>query len=376
MFAFVDESGNTGLRLFDPDQPHLYYGVLTSRKNIDLLGRSFVNSLQKRLNVRRLHANELGVARLTTICDPLINFSKTHDLRFSLYTVAKKDHAIICFFDQVFDSGLNDAVPPIHYWTPLRYILLLKVSALFDDDLANTAWAARIEQNPARSAAGLQTVCAELLTRLHRLPDKRSQDLISGALKWATKNTQEISYGASNRESTLQLSPNLIGFQQVLQGLAQDSARREVQVRRIVVDRQSEFNAAQQELAEYYRALRGYKRQPGPGMPTFDWSNMPEVPPTFLPGDQSPGLELVDITLWIAKRLIESKPVSKELEELFWTQAKRGYRDEVSLAAINRRWQHLLDLPEPDSPLPPDMTSAIEEMERRRQYAVSMAENQ
>ncbi|WP_146076443.1 hypothetical protein [Rhizobium grahamii] len=65
-------------------------------------------------------------------------------------------------------------------------------------------------------------------------------------------------------------------------------------------------------------------------MPKFDYSLMPEVPPTFTPGDASAGLELV--TLWIAKRLEERKPLSPELEQLFWTQAKRGslmkYRSE------------------------------------------------
>jgi len=30
MFFYVDESGHTGTNLFDPNQPVLYYGVLSS----------------------------------------------------------------------------------------------------------------------------------------------------------------------------------------------------------------------------------------------------------------------------------------------------------------------------------------------------------
>ena len=118
MFCFVDESGNTGLELFDSNQPTLYYGLLSSRSNLDIVAEPLLRNLRKQLGVERLHANQLGVARLTKISAPLIEFSKKKDLRFSLLQVAKPDHAIICFFDQVFDSGMNDAVPWHHYFIP------------------------------------------------------------------------------------------------------------------------------------------------------------------------------------------------------------------------------------------------------------------
>jgi len=95
------------------------------------------------------------------------------------------------------------------------------------------------------------------------------------------------------------LGVNLIGFQQVLHTIALQSSARGRVVRRITVDRQTEFNGAQGELAVWYQKLRGHETSMGPGMPTFDYSHMPEVPPTFTPGDASAGLELVDITLWI-----------------------------------------------------------------------------
>jgi len=37
MYYFVDESGNTGLHLFDAAQPLLYYGVLGARANLDVI---------------------------------------------------------------------------------------------------------------------------------------------------------------------------------------------------------------------------------------------------------------------------------------------------------------------------------------------------
>lgn len=189
--------------------------------------------------MERLHANELGVGRLSKVALSLGRFALKRDVRFSLYKVVKPDHAIITFFDQVFDSGVNEAVRWDHYWTPLRYPLLFKVAYLFDEETAKAAWAARVEINPARAAEGLQKLCATYQDRIHHLLDARSRELISGALNWAAANPFDISYGAGNKDSALQISPNLVGFQQVLQSAAAQAKKQSRQVRQIVVDRQT-----------------------------------------------------------------------------------------------------------------------------------------
>lgn len=183
MYYFVDESGNTGLNLFDEAQPWLYYGVLGCRKNLDVIAEPLLKRLRAKLGVERIHANQLGIGRLLSISEPLVKFSKQHDVRLSMFKVSKPDHAIISFFDQVFDSGVNDAVSWEHYWTPLRYALLFKVAHLFDDQLSQQAWAARREQNSARCNDQLTTICEQLIDRLGRLPDARSREIVGGALR-------------------------------------------------------------------------------------------------------------------------------------------------------------------------------------------------
>jgi len=371
MYCFIDESGNTGSELFDPNQPTLYYGLLTAPANLDIIAEPLLRELRGRLGVNRLHANELGVARLSHAASDLVRFSKKNDLRFSLLTVIKPDHAIICFFDQIFDPIMNKAVPWHHYFTPLRYVLLFKMAHLFDEALAKRAWVARRERDPARCALALTALCNDLLLRVDALPDARSRELIFGALKWAATYPHEICYGVGNYDTALQISPNLVGFQQVLQTIALESSARKRRVKRITVDRQTEFNKAQGDLADWYRRLRGHNIQLGPGLPQFDYSLMPEVPPTFTPGDASAGLELVDVTLWIAKRLVENKPLSQELQELFLVQAKRGRSDEVSLDALGRRWSHLAQLPEPAGPLPTKLQELLADWEAKRQTEVA-----
>lgn len=370
MHYYVDESGNTGLELFDKNQPVLYYGVLGAQANLDVIAKPLLEELRKELGVKRIHANELGVGKLTPIAHKIARFSKKNDLRFSLLRVVKPDHAIISFFDQVFDAGLNKAVRWQDYWTPLRYMLLFKVAYLFDEELAKYAWKARRQVNPAQCAQMLTILCDRLCDKIDKLPDARSRELISGALKWASANPHEISYGVGNHDTALQISPNLVGFQNVLMLIAKQSSTRNKKVRKITVDRQTEFNKAQGELSGVYQKLRGHDMELGPGMPRFDFSTMPETPPIFTPGDESSGLELVDVSLWIAKRLREEKPISQELHELLMAQGKRGLMDEVSLSGMDKRWRFITQLPEPDRPIPFELQEILDENEIRRKAEV------
>ena len=151
MFFYVDESGHTGTNLFDENQPVLYYGVLSSRVNIDVLAEKKLSVLRNRLGVTRIHAAEIGNGGLVQIIEGLVTLQKKFDLRFDIYRVAKVDHALICFFDQVFDQGLNPAITWSGYWTPMRYLLLLKLSYLFDEQTLKKAWSARIELNDEKA---------------------------------------------------------------------------------------------------------------------------------------------------------------------------------------------------------------------------------
>jgi len=125
VYFYVDESGHTGPNLFDPAQPVLYYGVLSSPRNVDTLALPDVLRLRNALGVERLHASELQAEQFEPLGPSLSSLQKRLDLRFDIYEVHKRDHAIIAFFDQIFDCHMNPAVAWHHYWMPMRYFLLL-----------------------------------------------------------------------------------------------------------------------------------------------------------------------------------------------------------------------------------------------------------
>lgn len=372
MYFYVDESGHTGLNLFDNTQPYLFYGVLSSRMNLDVLADEHLNKLRSKLGVDRLHAAELGNVRLVEIQRELTFLKKNFDLKFDFYCIAKADHALISFFDQTFDQGMNPALPWSVYWTPMRYVLLIKLSYLFDEELLKKAWEARITINNARAESLLLEVCGEIINRVGILPDARSRELITDGLKWVINNPSKIGYNVDTRKDSLQISPNLIGFQSVMHGIASRLKKTKAKAAAIIVDRQSQFNVAQKYIADFYHKARHVPWVNGPGLPVMDLKHMPTIPITCTPGTASAGLELVDIYIWVFKRHFEQKELAPELYELIRGQLHRGMYDEVSINAIMKRWgKYFEELPEPTEDQAEEIKELLElEETRRKPYVV------
>ncbi|RLW64701.1 MAG: hypothetical protein B6D73_10740 [gamma proteobacterium symbiont of Stewartia floridana] len=367
MYFYVDESGQTGLNLFDDAQPFLFYGILSSRLNLDVLAEKQLSALRKKLGVKRLHAAELGNGQLVKIEKGLSKIKKKFDLRFDFYCVAKADHALISFFDQTFDQGLNPALPWTAYWTPMRYVLLIKLAYLFDEELLKKAWDARITTNNEKAEQQLVDVCKEVISRVGVLPDKRSRELITDGMNWVVNNPSEIGYNVDAKKDALQISPNLIGFQSVMHGIAGRLEKTRAKAAAVIVDRQSQFNKAQEFIADFYHKARHVPWVNGPGLPVMDLKHMPTVPITCTAGTDSAGLELVDIYIWVFKRHFEGKELAPELYSLIQGQLHRGRYDEVSISALMERWgKWFEELPEPTEEQMNEAKELHETQEARR----------
>lgn len=369
MHFYVDESGQTGLNLFDEAQPILYYGVLSSPVDLDVHARVHVERLRDQLGVERLHANELGVDKLTTICRQLDTIQRKNDICFDIYLVNKTDHAAISFFDQVFDQGLNKAVPWAAYWTPLRYLLLLEVASLFDPQTLKRSWDARVERDERKANEILVEVLRTLLEKVKYISDVRLKEIINDAFRWAIKYPEEIHYNVYNKKDLLQISPNLIGFQSVLHGIASRLKLGGGKALSVVVDQQSQFNKAQKWITDFYQQARELPMETGPGLPVMDLSHIPGISISCVPGSTSVGLELVDVYLWLFKRYFEGKSLSDPLTNLIGKQFNIGYTNQVSLQAIAERWTKIFaNLPHLSEAEAEKMKAAraISEAERRK----------
>jgi len=82
-------------------------------------------------------------------------------------------------------------------------------------------------------------------------------------------------------------------------------------------------------------------------LPAIDFTGMPVTPIIFQSGLNSVGLELVDIYLWLFKRLFEGKEIAPELHLLLKPHILQGIYNEISLNAIAERWtEWFKNLPE------------------------------
>jgi len=339
LFFYVDESGHTGKNLFDENQPVLYYGVLSSSLNLDVLALKEIAPLRKKLGVKRLHAGELGNGRLVKIAPDILKIQKKYKLRFDLYAVNKQDHALICFFDQVFDSAMNPAITWTGYWTPLRYVLLFKLASLFDEKMLKDAWRARIETDSSKAEDILVGLCKKLIERVGSLPDARSRQLIGDSLRWVEQKPSEICYNVKRKSELLSITPNLIGFQAVMHGITMRVLKHKKKASKIIVDRQTQFNKSQDSLHDFYVKTKDVEVHNGIDLPPIDWKSIPLTPIEFTAGTESVGLELVDIYLWLFKRHLEGKVLATELYPVLNSQLNRGLTNEISLNALDKRWR-------------------------------------
>jgi uncharacterized protein DUF3800 len=337
MFFYIDESGHTGGNLFDPNQPTLYYGVLSSRINVDLLANPQIQQLRDQLAVSHLHAADLGNRRLSTIAPGLLTMQKKLALTFDLHSVKKSDHSIISFFNIVFDHAVNPVVPPHNYGTS-RFVLLVRFADLFDEPLARKAWSTRIDFNQAKAAGDLRDICNTLQQRCD-LNDRGIRELVGGPLDWAARNPDAIRYNVRSKAELLESAPNFVGFQSVMLGVASRIRKVCPSKVEVTVDQQSQFNKSQQSVAQFYANAKGVRLKSPPSLPELDFRGMPDGPIRFASSYQSAGLELTDLYLWAFKRHIEKKDLASELYPLIYKQLHRGQAFDISLAAIGQRFR-------------------------------------
>ena len=68
LYAYFDESGNTGLNLKDEVQPIFYECAMVSSKNVDNDNEfEELNDIVSKMGVKRLHGAELGINHIENI---------------------------------------------------------------------------------------------------------------------------------------------------------------------------------------------------------------------------------------------------------------------------------------------------------------------
>lgn len=234
MFAFVDETGNTGANLLDERQPDFFTAALITKTNFDMVYADAIAKMAKKFGDGPLHGKDLGFGRCEEIAADLLKVFKKADARFFISRVEKKYLLASKIFDTFFDSGENAAASwHIYNIRPLRILLALKVASIVTEGIGQRFWSMLLDRNDARAKAALPGICQELIGRVGELPDQRSRDVVSETLAWARDNPDTIHIHLDSRQARNGHMPNMVAFANLLDGLEGFSKRWDRRVRRI-----------------------------------------------------------------------------------------------------------------------------------------------
>ncbi len=172
MFAFVDETGNTGSNLFDEAQPDFFAGALVTKVNFDILCGKSIQAICRRNGIDTLHASVIGFGAIEQAAPEIFVLLKKVDARFLISRVEKRYLLATKFFDTFFDSGEN----PAGSWStynirPLRMMLCFKVATLLTDEIAREFWAMLMGRNERQARDRIPGICDAILERVPLLRD-------------------------------------------------------------------------------------------------------------------------------------------------------------------------------------------------------------
>jgi hypothetical protein len=327
MYAYIDECGNNGWNVFDPDQPVFHSVAVIARFDINERDKALFATLAHQHGREHLHAAEMGVRRLESVVPALQREIKRDTVRFFVGKVVKRDLVLTKICDTLFDSALNPAAPwHVNNLRFMRLTMVMKLSITVTEQNLRDFWDALKETNRDRSLA-LTTKCLnDISGRLEVIPDARSRQIIGEAITWAEKQRSRISH-----------LPNVLVFPPLLHAIQRQSDFWGKKVIRICHDRESLIEST---LEEWHGHLSS--------APVEDFHWFGETIPTgAVPGSEfaigesaDPGIQLADVVLWLTKRFDENKLTAPACLEFLRRVARNSEPFEFSLRGIESQLEH------------------------------------
>jgi hypothetical protein len=338
--AFTDESGNTGIDIFDSHQPLFHTGTLVTGSDLEAEAPALQAELAKHAIVE-LHASELKEKGLEPVANYLRELIARHDCRF-IFTEAEKVHyGVLKLADTLLDSGNNKALMPHqYYYRPLKALLTAGLNAIVDDrpELLKDFWRGYTQNKEPVFRKALQDIRAEGEVR-PTYP--RNRQVLLDALDWGIANPRDLMDSLNKAFN----GPNVVAVVQIAHCLHLLMAGQpELRVGRFIHDRQSQFAPA---IKQMYETVARFK--------TVD-SALPLTVPEEIVESQAlvqhiemhdgslVGLQLADTALWLVKRVKDGKPPElpacrRLLEEV----ASRGMFRELTREQFYREAQADMD---------------------------------
>ena len=316
-YAYIEESGNTGLNLFDPAQPNFLHVAMTSPVDFDDVFKGRVDNIARTAGVDYLHASEMGQELVEAVAYEVLELVQFSQVRFHFAYIVKPDAAVAKFYDAIFDPGENPAAPIIGYNSRLlRLGLFLQFATLVTPDDAALFWRAMTSTRSPEVEMQAVEAIDNVLQRTHTLADTRSRQLIEDTLQWSRENIGHFSFWTSTRSERYGQLPNLFTLPMLFSGIYEAARTWNDRVTKIIHDQQSQFGRT---LQDWHSFLEGLNSEPIHlfGDTSIRFADIRGSEFQLAESRSSPGLQVVDFVLWTFSRLITQRPIGPEATELF-----------------------------------------------------------
>jgi len=343
LYAYVDETGNTGARLLDDEQPLFVTAALMTRSDFDSRFADDIRKIANSLDAEEIHANKLGIGRLEPIALDILRTVRKSDPSFFLARVEKRYVIASKVFDTIFDSYENKAVPwHVFNVRPLRLIMVFKIASLLDDGIANQFWEALMEANSERAREKMAEFCRTLAHRVSLVPDERSREIISQSLDWAAQNPESLDFVHQTKAGRKSHLPNMVGFGNLLSGIERQSNVWGFPVEVIRHDRQQEFAQS----IEFWHKMYSNALPDVVELPLGEKVVLQKVFGSKLEivsAKDSAGIQIIDVILWLFGRSLRGDNLPKNCQALMDYVFSRAYQDDFSFSGVGAAAGELIE---------------------------------
>lgn len=374
MYAYIDETGNTGTNLFDPVQTNFLNAAMLCKFDFDSVFRDRVRKIAQNAGVNYLHGNVLGTEGIESIAGSIIELIEFSEVCFCFAIAKKQDIAYMKFFDAIFDPGENQAAS-FHTYniSSLRFLLLLKFVHIVEEEDATHFWEAMMSRPSPEAERKAVSAIENTIQRIHKLSDARSKQLIGDTLLWAKCNIAEFSIWTKRKQIRYGHLPNIFTFPALLAHMDDIGTRLGCRIDKITHDQQSQFG---QTLLDWHALFEGFdepKRIFHFGDTRINFADIRDSTFEMVDSRESPGLQIIDIVAWSFARALSEKPIGQKTTEMLDVCLVPDYIYEMSLGKIERELKLTFQLLE-NLPLSEEQviegTQFLENAERLRQARI------
>ena len=369
LFAYTDEAGNTGNHLFDSSQPFFWTGTLLANPNFDQTAKFYVDKWCQRLGVPELHGRELGLQQIERIAHGMEVFIRRHSVRFIFTRLEKQILCVTKFVDTFFDSGINQAVSPLHYSVRLFRLHIAHIAAeLMNLEDRKEFWEVYSQGNCEKFCNVLKRFGQKVRTHIK---DARTRQVLTEAIDWAQQHPENL-LGATATDLD---SPNTVAVGLLIQALHEEIGELGQRLKRFTHDETNQFALA---IKATFTSLRGFKAPPRNASALMsDWTEADtfDCPIEMASSKSTLGLQVVDVVLWLVKRYVDRGfkgfPACTRLAHLILSRSTdRNYTQDQLREEAQRLMAEVMGTPSTE-PAAQRETQIVASMEQARKERMS-----